>query len=578
MNPSSYVYLSMALAVPALTHAAAPEEYAVTDITNWSAAQLGGLPHFRRFVPVAPAGAGADFTAVAQSGFGVAAGNRNFAIGGWVQGSGAFVKAGQMESISAWLRGGSSWSYSWARTWWDGDDIHFANGFVTHSPARDVNALGQVIGYATIPGSGESSGGYSDHAYLRDAGTGAHHDITPEATRADPRAINDLGEIVGTWSNADGSHPFRRAAGGAFADFTLDAPTSYGLTPVALNNRGQAAGNAIVYTVPIRDQRPFFCAAGTASTQLPLPDQNSPDAGTVADMNEHAVIVGEAHKADAFTETSGVRWVMTGNSWQADDLNELLADHEPQMIIDRAVAINDAGFIIATGHPDGTDALNTRRILLTPEFFARPAVSTLRPASVGATGAVLRAKINPANSAATYRIEFGADAGYGSAGGEGEAGGTAPVMAELALAGLQPHTTYHYRAVAANGEGQTEGIDQTFTTQWDWPTWAAQAGLGEPNEDGNGNGCPDLIDYATGSDAPRTPRGRVAMLTFTYRRDLSAGGVDLAAQVSADLDRWREADASEITVTPDGTGGEVVTIARSHAGADRFICLTAALR
>ena len=40
MNPSSYVYISMALAVPALTHAAAPEEYAVTDITlqydGWS--------------------------------------------------------------------------------------------------------------------------------------------------------------------------------------------------------------------------------------------------------------------------------------------------------------------------------------------------------------------------------------------------------------------------------------------------------------------------------------------------------------------------------------------------------------
>jgi hypothetical protein len=54
-----------------------------------------------------------------------------------------------------------------------------------------------------------------------------------------------------------------------------------------------------------------------------------------------------------------------------------LADDSLDSILDRCVAVNDAGHIIASGHPDATDTRNTHRLLLTPDVYAPPAVTTL---------------------------------------------------------------------------------------------------------------------------------------------------------------------------------------------------------
>lgn len=552
--------------IGAASAAVVPDAYLLTDITGWSDAQLATLPHFDRHVPLAPAGAGADFVPVAHNGIGLTAGNRTSGTT-WVQGRGAFVMDGVQADVSAWLRDGAWYSYSWSHTYWDGTDYHFSNGFVTHSPARDVNLLGQVVGYATVPGSGSSSGGYSDHLWLRETTTGEHFDLTPEATRADPGAINDLGQIVGTWRNDLGSHPFIRHADGSFEDFTLVAPAGYSLTPTVINNAGLVAGNGIVYVTPLRDQRPWVCESGTAVTQIPLPDQGSPDVATIADANDHGILVGEAHRADAFTETSAVRWCKVGGAWQGEDLNELVDDNL-DFIIDRALAVNDAGHILCSGHPDGVDTLNTHQILLTPGGFPEPAVATLPAVAVSSTGATLRAKVNAAGLATTAGFEFGTDTGYGATSALPAATGTVPVLAEVVIGGLSPATSYHFRVVAGNASGDSEGADLTFTTAWDWPSWAAAGGLGDPAEDANHNAAADLIDFATGNHPAPTLAPTGDGMSVVLDHSLVADGVTLTPQFSDDLETWVDGPSYTLSGS-SGSTPAAVEVSRAASGADR---------
>lgn len=574
------LFAFLAVLIPASTSAAVvPSEYTLINITGWSELQLADLPHFDRYVPVDPLGAGTDFVPLAHNGLGLTVGNRDFNNGSWVQGSGAYVKNGVQTDVTAWLRAGYWFSYSWSNTYWDGSDYHFQNGFVTHSPAQDTNFLGQVVGYATVPGSGSgpgSSSGYEDHIWLRDSETGGHVDLTPEASRAEAKAINDHGQIVGFWRNAAGYHPFVRHADGSFEDFTLNHPTSHTITPTVINNRGLVAGNAIIYTTPLRDQRPWVCESGTVVSQLPLPDQNSPDVGTITDVNDHGILVGEAHKAASFTETSAVRWSKDGGAWLAEDLNELIDDNM-DFIVDRALAVNDAGHILCSGHADGVDTLNTHHILLTPTEFPEPSVTGLPVVQVTSTGAVLRAKVNAGNQSTSVEFEYGPDAAYGSSLSSVTTSGTLPVMAGEAVGGLAPATTYHYRGTATNPSGTTEGEDLSFTTAWDWTTWAAAEGVGDPDGDSNGNGIPDLVDYATGHGPPMTIGSDGTTTTLVFQRSLVADGVVLTLQVSDDLSVWltgpsydisgssgSTTEAAELSRVPAGSDAEVITISTPH--------------
>ncbi len=83
--------------------------------------------------------------------------------------------------------------------------------------------------------------------------------------------------------------------------------------------------------------------------------------------------------------------------------------------------------------------------------------------------ATLRAKINPNTLETTYHFEYGPeDCSLGTCTSVG--GGTIPAghkpvaVSPQEIEGLQPGTTYHYRVVAKNAEGETEGPDRTFTT------------------------------------------------------------------------------------------------------------------
>ncbi len=101
-------------------------------------------------------------------------------------------------------------------------------------------------------------------------------------------------------------------------------------------------------------------------------------------------------------------------------------------------------------------------------FAAAPSVEEEFAQGVSSTSATLHAKINPGGSDTTYRFEYGTSQAYGSripvpdqALGFGKEG----VSVASHVQGLEPSTTYHYRVVAINPEGEEGGADQTFTTQ-----------------------------------------------------------------------------------------------------------------
>src|SRR5580704_451459 len=98
--------------------------------------------------------------------------------------------------------------------------------------------------------------------------------------------------------------------------------------------------------------------------------------------------------------------------------------------------------------------------------------STTRPAGV---------TIRPGNGATEYSYQYGETSSYGSSSpvslaaiSPGEV-----VLAPQAISALRPGTTYHYRLIATNASGGSQGSDQTFTTAPPQPPLVSAGALSE---------------------------------------------------------------------------------------------------
>lgn len=97
--------------------------------------------------------------------------------------------------------------------------------------------------------------------------------------------------------------------------------------------------------------------------------------------------------------------------------------------------------------------------------FVQPSASTSAATQLTATGARLNGTVNPQGGATTYRFEYGLDTSYGSQTDETAAGsGKAAVTVLADISGLDPGTTYHFRAVAENAKGTVFGGDRQLKT------------------------------------------------------------------------------------------------------------------
>jgi Ca2+-binding RTX toxin-like protein len=96
-----------------------------------------------------------------------------------------------------------------------------------------------------------------------------------------------------------------------------------------------------------------------------------------------------------------------------------------------------------------------------------PEVTTGAATGVTSEGATLNGTVTPGGTATTYKFEYGTTIAYGKSIPVPAASlpsGAAVVPVSRSIASLAPQTTYHYRVVAENTFGKTEGQDQTFTT------------------------------------------------------------------------------------------------------------------
>lgn len=97
-----------------------------------------------------------------------------------------------------------------------------------------------------------------------------------------------------------------------------------------------------------------------------------------------------------------------------------------------------------------------------------PSVTTGAAVSITCNGAILNGTVNPNGTHTTpVAFEYGLTTSYGSSVTtydsfiEGTEGITS---VSKAIYGLEPNKTYHYRLVATNAKGTTNGSDQTFVT------------------------------------------------------------------------------------------------------------------
>ncbi len=112
-----------------------------------------------------------------------------------------------------------------------------------------------------------------------------------------------------------------------------------------------------------------------------------------------------------------------------------------------------------------------------------PEVVTELASAVGSGSATLNGLVNPHGSMVTgCRFDYGLTTAYGSSAvcGSAPGAGSTAVAVPASVAGLSPGTTYHFRLVAGNASGTTEGLDRTLTTLSAPPTVSAEIPLIAP--------------------------------------------------------------------------------------------------
>ena len=117
------------------------------------------------------------------------------------------------------------------------------------------------------------------------------------------------------------------------------------------------------------------------------------------------------------------------------------------------------------GTTDGSDATFTTG-------KAVPTATTSAATSVTSTGATLNGTVNASNESTTVTFEYGTSLSYGTTvtATQSPVSGSSNTAVSYSLTGLIPNTLYHYRVVAVNGTGPTNGSDVTFTTTAIAPT------------------------------------------------------------------------------------------------------------
>jgi hypothetical protein len=105
---------------------------------------------------------------------------------------------------------------------------------------------------------------------------------------------------------------------------------------------------------------------------------------------------------------------------------------------------------------------------ITYQVVVAPTVVTGAASAVTETEATFNATVNPNESTVkNCQFEYGTSMSYGSSVpcSPPPGSGNSPVAVSATVAGLTPGTTFHFRIVATNSGGSSDGSDQSFKTE-----------------------------------------------------------------------------------------------------------------
>ena len=314
----------------------------------------------------------------------------------------------------------------------------------------------------------------------------------------------------------------------------LDLESLYHFRVVAKNTTGESKAQDVTFTTP-----PAVAGVDTnAATEI------SSDGVTL-----NGEFVGNGLDVDFYFEyglTEAYGLVSdTGDAGETNGLTPV------EMVIDeyegyktyhyRLVAENSFG---KTFGPDMT---------FTSPPSPLPGVSGVSASNVTPTTAQLSADVNPNRWPTVYLFEWGPTTAYGSATQFDHI--LSGLLAEdiavtKTISGLAPGTLYHYRAVALNLTGVTNGPDQTFVTPGP-PT------LESASVSGVGQTTAQLSALASSG-------GSAANVRFEYGTSPAYGSTTGASPIGSDL--FAQSVAATLTGLTPGTQYHVRAVAENAVG------------
>ncbi len=222
--------------------------------------------------------------------------------------------------------------------------------------------------------------------------------------------------------------------------------------------------------------------------------------------------------------------------------------HESSELLQAANAVSlTAGYALVgyagLAPPEGKGKTDQGGVLAVP---LGPIVQTGSTSGVDTDAATVEGSVAPNRNAVSECVFlYGTTRAYGSEAPCTPAvagSGSTPTAVSAALSGLAPGTTYHYRVLAANGDGTSEGADETFTTS---ASAGGEPGSGKPEETGG---------TKTTSNPPATTSGSSTVGSSP------GGGATVASGAALEATRALACSTAQIALIDVATQGSHVLL------------------
>ncbi len=322
-----------------------------------------------------------------------------------------------------------------------------------------VAAWAPAAGAMPLPGGPLASTGsapavQNEFSQPTSAGATVHADVNPEGS--DTQYYIQYGSGLDYGSVVPAS-PADIGSGSAFVRvsqsiFNLQPLHSYHWRVVATNANGTTDGADQVFVTP----PPTPQGAPTASTghATDITTTSARLNGTVNPNNGATVYHFEYGTSTAYGTSVPSPDAPVGDDTATHAESQKLTGLKPGTTYHfRIVASNTDG---TSNGPDQTFTT-----------LAPPVAVTGSATAISRTGATLNGTVNPSGSATTYHFQYGTTSGYGAVAPVPDGSGGSDNAAhpeQVAITGLSPNTTYHFRIVASSAGGTSSGADRTFRT------------------------------------------------------------------------------------------------------------------